>query len=139
MPRTWSPRLAVGVPAIDAQHQELFARADALLDAMREGRGGSELAPLLGFLSDYVETHFQAEERLMRQVRHPGYTAHKAQHDRFRSDLAEAAAEIRQHGARSAAILQVNGLVGNWLVAHIGSVDLQLAAFLGEQGGAVEL
>ena len=40
----WEPELSVGVLEIDEQHQELFRRAGALLDALHDSRGQEELA-----------------------------------------------------------------------------------------------
>ena len=66
-PIQWSPALAVGVPEIDAQHQELFRRAERLITALRGG-DRAEVTPLVRYLTDYAVEHFAAEERFMREI-----------------------------------------------------------------------
>ena len=67
----WNADLAVGVPDIDAQHQELFRRADALLAAMKERQPADrEVERLFLFLDEYCSRHFASEERLMREKKY---------------------------------------------------------------------
>lgn len=140
MARTWSPKLAIGVPAIDDQHAELFERADALLDAMRGGKGNDEVRKLLEYLEKYVVLHFGAEERLMQQRAFQGYPSHKALHEQFKRDFGAIKADILSSGAPSSAlVLRLNSLIGGWLVKHIGTVDTRLAQALGADSARVQL
>src|SRR5690242_236110 len=99
MPIQWTPALAVGIDEIDGQHQELFRRAARLLDAIRAGRHPDELSELIRFLHAYAVEHFGLEEGWMRDVSYPGYLRHKAEHDRFISDLLALAEEHAQKGS----------------------------------------
>ena len=127
---TWNPGLAIGVPAIDAQHVELFKRADALLAAMKAGRSTAELVSLLAFLADYCQRHFSAEEHLMRERAYPGLAEHVAQHAEFARKFEAITADLHAKGPSSAITIGLQQLVCRWLVAHIGTVDKRLAAFL---------
>jgi hemerythrin len=60
----WTDSLAVGIPEIDQQHQELFLRLERLLRGIVGGER-EEVGRLLEFLGDYVVRHFGAEERWM--------------------------------------------------------------------------
>src|SRR5512138_2461518 len=82
----WTQALSVGVEEIDDQHRELFRRAASLLDGIHKGEP-EELGALIDFLYQYAVEHFGAEEEHMRRTRFPGYQRHKAEHDRFISDL----------------------------------------------------
>ena len=64
----WRESLATGHEEIDNQHKELFKRFNNLLTACNKGKGNEEVGNLLKFLSDYVVSHFAAEEQL--QIRH---------------------------------------------------------------------
>jgi len=81
----WTPALAVGHAVIDAQHQELFRRLEALLTAMMKGDKG-EVGRLFDFLGAYVVEHFGAEEKLMKERAYPDYAVHKSAHERFVAD-----------------------------------------------------
>ena len=55
----WDPALALGHAEIDGQHQEIFRRYAALVDAMESGRS-AEIGDLFGFLVEYAARHFAA-------------------------------------------------------------------------------
>ena len=88
----WTPALSVGNDAIDAQHRELFRRADALLVAIHAGKP-ERVGEVLNFLNRYAVEHFGLEEAWMREHRFRGYLRHKAEHDRFVADLVALADE----------------------------------------------
>jgi hemerythrin len=126
----WTPDLAVGDAEIDRQHQELFAAVDALLEAMRVGKGKQEVEALLAFLERYVIEHFGAEERTMAQAKYPGLARQLAEHRAFTTDLALLGSQIRAEGARTTLVLQVNARVCGWLREHISKTDKALGRYL---------
>lgn len=127
---TWNSGLAIGVAAIDAQHQELFARADAVLEAMRAGQSAAEVQPTLAFLDDYCSRHFASEERLMRERSYPGLAEHVAQHQSFVKQFEALVAQFTAKGASPTVIIALQQLISGWLVKHVGAVDKKLAASL---------
>jgi hemerythrin len=130
MALTWDTTLVMGVPALDEQHQELFQRVDALLDAIRHGSSREEVGRTLTFACGYVRTHFAAEEVLMLETGYAALSDHKAQHDAFARDLAALEAEHRRNGASPSLILRVNARVSSWLRDHIYGADRALAEHL---------
>lgn len=135
----WKASYAIGVPAIDQQHIELFARADSLLQAMREGRGAEECKRLFAFLHTYVAVHFASEERLMAARRYAGLQGHRAQHAEFVRRFQEIVEDFSAQGVKSATVIDLQGLIGSWLVQHIGAEDAKVAAFFGTLRGDVRL
>jgi hemerythrin len=127
---TWTPAIAVGHALIDRQHQELFARADQLLEAMQKGRAGEELAELLQFLKSYVQEHFGTEERLMVSKGYPAVVAHRAQHAEFVRRFEEDLEAFTAKGATAMVVLDIKDLIRGWLVNHVSTVDVKLAGFL---------
>lgn len=132
---TWDPTLALGHDDIDAQHLELFARLDALLEGARGGRSVEEVGRLLGFLGDYVVTHFQAEEALMRKHGYPALDAHRAEHEKFVADFSALLREYLADGASLLLIVRVNARVTEWLRDHIYRTDKALGRYLATQRG----
>ncbi|BDG05339.1 bacteriohemerythrin [Anaeromyxobacter oryzae] len=122
----WSPDLAVGDPAIDAQHQELFRRVAALSAALDAGDGGA-VEPLFTFLRGHVVEHFGAEERVMREIAFPGYAVHRAAHDRFVRELEEVRRLFEVAGPTAAVALRTRTWIVDWLVDHITFTDRALA------------
>ncbi len=126
----WDPKLSVGVQEIDGQHQELFLRVNALLDAMQQGEGEDVTGNLLAFLERYVVEHFGAEQRLMRRHGYPQAAQHEALHEGFMRTFRDVAAEYRKKGPTVGLAVKVNQLVCPWLRMHIGSADRALGEFL---------
>lgn len=127
-PIQWSPALAVGVPEIDAQHQELFRRADRLVSALRAGDRG-EVAPLVRYLRDYVLEHFAAEERFMHEIGFPGLEGHRAVHLAFREEFAAMVADYERKGATPLVALTLHNWLSDWLRRHVGGLDVEIGQF----------
>ncbi len=128
----WTQALSVGVEEIDAQHRELFRRAARLLEGIRSGEP-EELGQLVAFLHQYAVEHFGAEEEHMRRTRFRGYARHKAEHDRFISDLMALAREHERSGAGAFMSLKVNHWLSQWLREHVSGTDAELGKFLVKQ------
>ena len=125
----WTQALSVGVDEIDDQHRELFRRAARLLDGINRGEP-EEIGTLVDFLHEYAVTHFGAEEAFMREEAFPGYVRHKAEHDRFISDLLALAREHERKGSGAFLSLKVNHWLVQWLKEHVSGTDAELGRFL---------
>lgn len=125
----WTPSLSVGVEEIDRQHQELFRRAERLMVALRVG-DRSEIAPLLEFLSEYAEAHFEAEEREMDRHAYPGAGEHRVEHDDFRKTLVKLSRDLEARGTSPLLVLSLHNWLSDWLRRHVGGADQALGRFL---------
>jgi hemerythrin len=127
-PIQWSPALAVGVPEIDAQHQELFRRAERLVTALRLG-DRAEVGPLIRYLGEYVVEHFAAEERFMHEIGYPGLEGHRAVHLAFREDFAAMLADYERKGPPPLVALTLHNWLSDWLRRHVGGLDVEIGRF----------
>lgn len=125
----WSPSLAIGVPEIDHQHQELFLRVERLIAGVSRGRE-PELERLIEFLGQYVVKHFGAEERWMIRSAYPDYARHKREHERFVRDYEHMTQEYRQKGAQVLLGMRMNDWISAWLQEHIRRADMEFGRFL---------
>lgn len=130
MAMKWSDSLSVGVAQIDDQHKSLIDKINSLLGAMAQGKGKDEIDSVIGFLADYVVTHFGDEEKLMVKHVYPDMKTHKAQHAAFIQDFKALKSEFDAQGASSHITMQVQRRVCDWLIGHIGKTDKALGAFL---------
>ncbi len=130
------PLLETGDADIDAQHRELFARVDRLLEASHEARGASEIGALLDFLGDYVVTHFAAEERRMAESGYPDAAAeaHRQEHRRFVEDYGILYRQFRNEGPQRRFVIRVSDRVTSWLREHIYRTDRAFAEWLRDHG-----
>jgi hemerythrin len=125
----WTNALAVGLPEIDGQHQELFRRAGQLLDALEAGER-TEVVELVEFLHSYAITHFGLEEAWMRETLYPGYVRHKAEHDRFVEDLLELADAHDRGGREAGGAVRLSAWLTEWMIRHIAVTDTEMGRYL---------
>ena len=131
---TWREELSIGVEQIDSQHKELLARFDMLLNACKLGKGKEELSHLLGFLDEYVVTHFRDEEVLQRQCGYPDYEAHRAEHAAFVARIKDLKNRMANDGEISIEhILDTNKLLMDWLLRHISKRDREVGRHIKEK------
>jgi hemerythrin len=123
----WSPAFEIGRPAIDRQHEKLFAIAADMVSDRDQVRAMRTLAAL----SEYVIVHFRDEEKLLEEVGYPGLPEHKQLHESFRRRLGKLYANAA--GMRLDDIAaEVRLLINEWLANHILVADRQYAAYLAE-------
>ena len=77
---TWTEKVSIGVPEVDAQHQQLLALVSDTEAAVDAGVPREKAAQYLQRLCDYVVEHFATEEALMDPDAYPEYDRHMAEH-----------------------------------------------------------
>jgi len=131
---TWSNSLAIGIPLIDQQHHDLIDNINALIEAIRAGKGQEHIKKTTAFLEDYLVRHFNDEEALMQEYNYPGYPAHKVLHLNFVEAFNGLKVELHEKADKGLyLVFKVQTLVMDWFVNHIAKVDKQIAVFLNTQ------
>lgn len=125
----WSSALAVGVPEIDLQHEEMFARVDRLHDAML-ARDRTEAVRMLRFLIEYVHTHLGAEEALMESVDYPALGLHRMAHQAFTREVESLARQVEAEGVSALVVHRVEREVSTWLHDHVCGEDLEFVTHI---------
>jgi hemerythrin len=85
----WKGDLSVGLPEIDADHQNLIRIYNDFDRAAEEGRGEEQLAATLEQLVHYVSYHFRHEESFFIRTNYPDYEIHKKDHERWMNHISE--------------------------------------------------
>ena len=128
----WEEKYAVQHETIDAQHQTLFDKVNALYDAMMAGKGRDEMGRTLAFLRSYTVEHFQTEEILMQKSGYSGYLDHKAIHDDLTAKVLDLEAKFAQ--GNKVLGMEVMNFLKDWLAHHISVEDKRLATHLNRTG-----
>jgi hemerythrin len=125
----WDPELTLGHAELDGEHEELFRRFGALVQAMEAG-AAHEVGGLFDFLGEYAARHFAAEERVMAASAYPGANVHAAKHSRFIREYRELQGLFEANGATAGVVVKTRVWIEGWLRTHIGGVDRALARHL---------
>lgn len=121
---------SIGIPEIDAQHQQLFECIDRLEAAGDDRQRELAVYYVMDELREYVKVHFTVEEVVMRLFDYPEREKHAAEHQAFASRLeALEQAELKHDLHREAA-----KFLREWLVNHIQRSDQRYADFVLGQG-----
>jgi len=121
----WTNALATGHELIDEQHRGLFHCLNELEMATAEQRTLLAVYSITR-LKHYVREHFETEEAVMKQCRFPKLAEHLAEHETFRTRMADLQGK--------AIVFDVSGetveFLTDWLVNHISKSDLEYVPYL---------
>lgn len=129
---TWNEAWSVNVAPIDAQHRHLFDLANELHQAVSEGRGRERLEAILTAMIEHAESHFETEERLMREHGYEGYARHRRVHRDLLDQLSCYRSAVRD--GSSLATVQIRATLDDWVTHHLQGEDHKLGPFLAARG-----
>ena len=125
----WTAALVTGIDEIDEQHQELF-RCVARVRGAASADDRTEIDRTLAFLREYVDFHFQAEERFMVAKRFPDLARHREEHRSMLEAVREIEADHHSQGPEAESLARVERFLSDWLRTHIGVTDVAMARFV---------
>ncbi len=131
---SWDESYSVMIPEFDKHHQTLLKLLQNLHDNMMKGQAKNVIEDIFKELSNYVNYHFQAEERKMRMYRYPDLTKHIETHNAFKRKLKELIDEYKTGNLKVTG--ETYSFLKNWLVNHIQKVDKDYATFFHDNGFA---
>lgn len=120
--------LITGNDMIDSQHKELIGRINDLLAACEKENASEEAAEMLKYLSDYVNFHFEAEEKFQEEIGYPGIREHKEKHAEFRQTVNAMEQMIGRTSSPEFTSLVQNQVI-DWLYTHIKGFDRSVAEY----------
>ena len=110
----------LGIPSIDDQHKHLIFLCNKFRAELMKCESGeikewyAALQDALKETSEYIETHFSTEEKLMRASQYDEYDYHKFCHKSFVDTVRESAFEFAEY-------------LRDWILTHILYEDKRLA------------
>jgi hemerythrin len=129
----WLPKYETGNTAVDRQHKRLFELVNELHNGIISGHGRETMGPTLKQLATYTLEHFATEEGFMRSTQYGNYPRHKARHDELAKQVK---ALIVQFDAGAMALPgTLSKFLADWLTHHIKEEDMEMIAWVREQGG----
>lgn len=125
---TWNPSLAIGVPLVDIQHEQLFDQMDKLVDAVKTKRDPKQIVNILKFLKMYVDNHFGYEEQCMHINKCPAAAQNENAHQYFVSRLEAIEQQIHTVNNLDLVAVKITDELINWFINHIRHIDRQLGS-----------
>ena len=121
----WSEKYKIGVPVVDAQHEQLVRLCNNFYKSILNNRDTQDyrttVKQTLEKCLSYAITHFREEERLMKAAAFSGLQAHKAAHDSFAKKCAEHYEHIASLTISEA--LKFAYFLRDWILTHIAYED----------------
>ena len=119
----WNDSYRIGDERIDAQHQNLFELANAMLAASSQ----PELRLCAMKLYQHVRSHFADEEALMQKVGFPQYREHVESHNRVLQGLSAISQDI---GTNTVDPAIISAFLQGWGLRHIPQEDALIARYV---------
>jgi len=138
----WKERYKIGVPLIDAQHEELFNRVSDFVKSLRAEGNWEDKLPMIRntmeFMQEYVIVHFEEEEAYQRKIHYPYYEDHRRIHNDFREEVYSFVQEFKKDESNEKLIQAFAGKLLAWLINHVAAMDQKIAEYALSKGGTVE-
>ena len=117
----WTSDYELDISQIDDQHKELVKMINDLYASIKGGHSEEAVNTTLNKLLQYVDVHFETEERSMQERNYPGLEDQIQLHNELRMKVLELKKEQLQ-GQNIASFELLNFLV-DWLKDHISNTD----------------
>ncbi|CAA7623483.1 Hemerythrin; FOG: CheY-like receiver [Candidatus Terasakiella magnetica] len=126
---TWSERMSVGVPALDADHKILIGLINLLQRSIGDSEEYAAVGSVLQSLSEYVAQHFAREEGIMAACRYPLASQHHATHIGFNDRVRQLQARYDESHA-SVRARDCLTVLNSWLIDHICTADMNYRGWM---------
>jgi hemerythrin-like metal-binding protein len=120
----WKDAFRLGLPGIDAEHQQFFEIMNRCAMAAKQGASPTTVQTLLQELATYADHHFAHEEAELDRVGYPELEAQRAEHLRFRHELE------RIRALEAPSVLAALALARDWLLQHVTGTDRHYVAWI---------
>ncbi|HWR39802.1 MAG TPA: bacteriohemerythrin [Patescibacteria group bacterium] len=132
----WDDSYLTNVSAMDARHRKLIDMFNELYASVIDCEDLKEenalTRQILENLISYGKEHFAEEEELLLQYAYPELQAHKEEHERFRSHIADLVAQYER--GEVALSFPVFVFLKEWIEEHVLKVDQLYGPYLNERG-----
>ena len=125
----WNSSFAIGIDAIDKQHQNIFEHLLAIENSIAKRDPWHILHFFLIQLADYVKFHMAVEEALLEIIRYPDIAHHCDMHARLIDRIDELEDQLRQQVSADKLV----GFFEDWFVSHVLSSDREYVAYVKKQ------
>ena len=119
---SWKDSLKCGFTSIDQQHKQLISLINELFERMAGNCPLEDVHYYLSNIHELIGFHFKGEETVMRECYYPGYSLHKADHDRLLHEIGDIRRTLTEpnDGVQKAALVRT---IDDWFSVHFKTFD----------------
>ena len=123
----WKNSFNIGVEEMDEQHKLLVGYINELYDAIQSKNEKAIVEPIFDKLTDYIQTHFVAEEFLLESMNYPMLETQKKQHAFFVSELISLKSSYLDKSQTAQSMFL---FLKDWFLHHIATEDQKYVEFI---------
>lgn len=124
----WSSAFETGIEDIDREHKTIIENYEKLYQLMKSGEGHDFYNELLNFLTNYITTHFENEEKFQQDIGYDLYEEHKKRHAFFKEKVMSFVND-KNESVTNYDLIKLNLFVKDWLIQHIFNEDRKIGDF----------
>lgn len=129
----WYDSYAIGIEAIDKQHQELVLMVSRLQASLTTAKINQETGNAIKFLVDYTKKHFTDEEKLMQKIDFAELENHRKQHRKLIREITDILLGLKK--GKSVDVYELIDFLTDWLLNHIKYEDKKIGKAFAEFKG----
>lgn len=121
----WTDSFSIGIPAMDQQHRHLIELINKLDQAVRISKKNPATPAILTELVEYTKSHFEAEEKVMKESGYPGIEEHRAIHQKLLREVTDTMEKV--NSGKLTASTNTSDFLQIWLEKHLAGYDCKYA------------
>ena len=121
----WKDYYSVNDPSLDSEHRQIIESINEMYNALEDPAPDVATKRVLDRLVRYTHTHFDHEEKIMKEAGYWDFEAHKALHDAMRQRTVGLRTHLTLVTARDVLVF-----LKDWWVDHIQGEDKKYAVCL---------
>lgn len=134
----WKEKYKIGVERIDEQHKELFKRLSNFIQIVQDDIPWKEkldsVKETMAFMQQYVEYHFDDEEKYQKEINYPDIELHKEIHAKFKQEIYDYVQIFEQGEFTEEKVQEFSAKLMTWLIMHVGKMDQKIGEYVREKG-----
>jgi hemerythrin len=128
----WKDEYNLGIEIIDKQHHKFVETLNLLFEAINRQEAKEKLQEVFKGLDDYINFHFQTEEKYFDEFNYDGSAEHKAKHQEFREKMQSFKNQIAENEMEIS--FSLIDYLEDWLVNHLADMDKKYVSCFKDHG-----
>jgi len=128
----WESKYEVGIPVIDKQHKKIVKILNRIYGFQDRKPDEKKMQKIFDDLKNYIETHFETEEKYISEHNSSGIDEQKHEHGNFIDTICTYQKDFLKQNPL--ALINLFNFVWDWFAHHILVVDKKWLAPGAQQG-----